>query len=88
MIQNEMQFFRRPHPGNGIEASSDRNRNMNAQREKVGDLCRDFNIYLWNGCATFIFNNKERRPKAPKYLFIFVKTQNCQKYSGENLRLC
>jgi hypothetical protein len=80
-----MQFF---HPGNGNEASNDRNRNMNAQPEKVDDLCRDFNIYLWNGCATFIFNNKERRPKAPKYLFIFVKTQNCQKYSGENLRLC
>lgn len=23
------------------------------QREKLGDLCHDFNIYLWNGCGAF-----------------------------------
>ena len=68
MIRNEMQFF-----GSILEtATSDRNRNMNAQREKVDDLCRDFNIYLWNGCATFIFNNKERRPKAPRNIYLYL----------------
>lgn len=58
------------HPESCNE-TSDRKWNINAQREKVNDLWHDFNIYLWNGCTAFIFNNRKEATESPK-IFIYI----------------
>ena len=51
-------------------------------QQKVDDLCHDFNIYLWNGCGTFTFNNQARRPKARNIYFFCKNTHKIvKKYS-------
>ena len=57
-------------------------------QQKLNDLCHDFNVYLWNEWLwnILIFNNEPKRgreaTKSPKNIFIYVKTQNCQKFSA------
>lgn len=69
MMRNEMQL------GSILEtATSDRNRNMNAQREKVDDLCRDFHIYLWNGgmVAQHSYLITKRGDRKPQNIYLYL----------------